>query len=42
MGCSMGHSEEIQSKILHRDRVDTEELSGLLFGRCGYPFPKEK
>ena len=42
MGCSMGHSEEIQSKILNRDRVDTEELSGLLFGRRGYPFPKEK
>ena len=42
MGCSVGYSEEIQSKILHRDRVDTEELPGLLFGRCGYPYPREK
>ena len=42
MGCSMGHSEEIQSKILHWDCVDTEELSGLLFGRCGYLSKKEK
>ena len=37
MGCSVGYSEEIQSKILHRDRVDTEELPGLSFGRRGYP-----
>ena len=37
MGCSVGYSEEIQSKILHRDRVDTEELPGPSFGRRGYP-----
>ena len=42
MGCSGGYSEEIQSKILHRDRVDTEELPGLLFGRRGYPYPRGK
>ena len=41
MGCSMGYSEEIQSKILHRDHVDAEELPGLLFGRRGYPYPRK-
>ena len=41
-GAAWGIQKRFSQKILHRDRVDTEELSGLLFGRCGYPFPKEK
>ena len=39
MGCSMVHSQEIQPKVLY---WDTEELSRLLFGRCGYPCPRKK